>query len=60
MAPHPDFRNEWWYVTGNLADAQGRQFGYQLTLFRIAYCPLRPLPIQLAQPAGLYGSFRLN
>ena len=34
--PHPEFRTEWWYVTGNLVDAQGRCFGYQLTLFRIA------------------------
>ena len=25
--PHPAFRNEWWYVTGNLADATGREFG---------------------------------
>jgi len=40
--PHPDFRNEWWYVTGNLADAAGRRFGYQLTLFRIALAPVAP------------------
>ncbi len=40
--PHPEFRNEWWYVTGNLADAAGRQFGYQLTLFRIALSPDQP------------------
>jgi predicted secreted hydrolase len=40
--PHPEFRNEWWYVTGNLADATGRQFGYQLTLFRIALSPDQP------------------
>ncbi|MBL8249530.1 MAG: carotenoid 1,2-hydratase, partial [Candidatus Competibacter sp.] len=40
--PHPDFRNEWWYVTGNLADAAGRQLGYQLTLFRIALSPIPP------------------
>lgn len=40
--PHPDFRNEWWYVTGNLADAAGRQLGYQLTLFRIALAPIPP------------------
>jgi len=26
--PHPDYRNEWWYVTGNLADQQGRRYGY--------------------------------
>jgi len=41
--PHPEFRNEWWYVTGNLADATGRQFGYQLTLFRIALSPDQPV-----------------
>ena len=37
--PHPDFRTEWWYATGNLADAQNRRFGYQLTLFRVALAP---------------------
>ena len=40
--PHPEFRNEWWYVTGNLADAAGRAFGYQLTIFRIALSPTAP------------------
>jgi predicted secreted hydrolase len=30
-------------VTGNLADATGRQFGYQLTLFRIALSPTPPV-----------------
>ncbi len=33
---HPDFRNEWWYLTGNLTSADGREFGYQFTLFRSA------------------------
>ena len=32
--PHPDYRSEWWYVTGNLDDEQGRHFGFQLTFFR--------------------------
>lgn len=41
--PHPDFRNEWWYVTGNLVDTAGRAFGYQLTLFRIALAPAMPV-----------------
>ena len=41
--PHPEFRNEWWYVTGNLTDASGREFGYQLTLFRIALAPTAPV-----------------
>ena len=34
--PHPGFRIEWWYVTANLKDAQGRVFGVQWTLFRNA------------------------
>ncbi len=33
---HDDYRTEWWYFTGNLADAAGRAFGYQLTFFRLA------------------------
>ncbi|MGI9304514.1 MAG: lipocalin-like domain-containing protein [Gammaproteobacteria bacterium] len=40
--PHPAFRNEWWYFTGNLETADGRRFGYELTLFRIALPP-RPV-----------------
>ncbi|MFS2156929.1 lipocalin-like domain-containing protein [Pseudomonas sp. Pseusp122] len=39
--PHPDFRIEWWYITANLKDAQGNDFGVQWTLFRNA---LRPGP----------------
>lgn len=31
---HPDFRTEWWYVTGWLRDAMGRDFGIQITFFR--------------------------
>lgn len=31
---HPAFRNEWWYVTGWLRDAQGRERGFQITFFR--------------------------
>lgn len=37
--PHPGFRTEWWYFTGNLATAGGRRFGYQLTFFRVALSP---------------------
>jgi predicted secreted hydrolase len=33
--PHPEYKTEWWYFTGNLKTAGGRHFGYQLTLFRI-------------------------
>jgi predicted secreted hydrolase len=37
--PHPEFRHEWWYVTGNLDSASGERFGFQLTIFRIALTP---------------------
>ncbi len=54
--PHPDFRTEWWYLTGNLAAVDpnapepavplvdlpfpdGRPFGFELTLFRVAASP---------------------
>ncbi len=37
--PHPDFRTEWWYYTGNLRTAAGRHFGFQLTFFRVALAP---------------------
>ncbi|MFA5515014.1 MAG: lipocalin-like domain-containing protein [Desulfuromonadales bacterium] len=40
--PHPDFRTEWWYFTGNLEDARGRHFGYQLTFFRVALAAQMP------------------
>ena len=31
---HPDFRTEWWYVTGWMRDARGRDVGVQITFFR--------------------------
>lgn len=37
--PHPEYRTEWWYYTGNLRDEHGRNFGYQLTFFRNALAP---------------------
>ena len=37
--PHPDFRTEWWYYTGNLKTLTGRHVGFQLTFFRIALSP---------------------
>src|SRR5262245_58987658 len=38
-APHPQFQTEWWYYTGNVADAEGRRFGYEFTIFRRAITP---------------------
>lgn len=39
LGPHPEYQTEWWYYTGNLADAAGRDFGFQFTIFRRALTP---------------------
>lgn len=39
--PHPDFRNEWWYLTGNLDGQNGERFGFELTIFRFLLAPNR-------------------
>lgn len=51
--PHPDFRNEWWYVTGNLDAEDGRRFGFQFTLFRIALGP-RPRSTETQESASAW------
>lgn len=33
---HPDFRTEWWYVTGWLQTADNKPLGFQITFFRSA------------------------
>ncbi|MBI1298186.1 carotenoid 1,2-hydratase [bacterium] len=40
--PHPEYTTEWWYYTGNLADAEGGLYGFQLTFFRSALSPDQP------------------
>jgi predicted secreted hydrolase len=40
--PHPEYRTEWWYVTGHLEGAEGREFAFQLTFFRAALAPGLP------------------
>lgn len=47
--PHPKFRIEWWYFTGNLETAVGRHFGFQLTFFRTA---LAPKPVERVSAWG--------
>lgn len=32
---HPEFRTEWWYVTGWLKGENGRDIGFQITFFRV-------------------------
>lgn len=37
--PHPGFRNEWWYLTGNLDGPEGERFGFHVTFFRVGLAP---------------------
>ena len=37
--PHPAFRIEWWYLTANLRDEEGRPVSVQWTLFRQSMDP---------------------
>ena len=37
--PHPEYRNEWWYITGNLDAENGERFGFELTIFRFSLTP---------------------
>lgn len=40
--PHPEYKHEWWYVTGQLETDDGRRFGFQFTIFREAVAPQPP------------------
>ena len=37
--PHPGYRTEWWYYTGNLKSKNGNRYGFQLTFFRSQISP---------------------
>ncbi len=37
--PHADYRNEWWYLTGNLDGENGARFGFEFTIFRFSLAP---------------------
>ena len=53
--PHPLFRHEWWYLTGQLQGAAGATFGFELTVFRLA---LRP-PDPAAAPQSAWAARQL-
>lgn len=38
--PHPGFRNEWWYVTGNLDGPDAERLGFHITFFRVGLAPV--------------------
>jgi predicted secreted hydrolase len=41
---HFEYRTEWWYVTGVVADEGGHRFGFQITFFRQGLAPGDPRP----------------
>ena len=58
--PHPEFRQEWWYLTGNLDATDGERFGFELTFFRVALLPPPPAvaAAAAAAPAGPTSAWR--
>jgi predicted secreted hydrolase len=44
---HPDFRTEWWYITGHARRA-GREFGFQVTFFRSRVDPTQAMRSRFA------------
>ena len=57
---HPQFRNEWWYVTGRLRAADGREFGMQLTFFRNRPRVAAEIPGELAPRQLLFAHAALS
>lgn len=51
QGPHPGYRQEWWYLTGNLDAAGGERFGFELTIFRFALAPAPSPDSSAGQPA---------
>ncbi|MGP0566018.1 MULTISPECIES: lipocalin-like domain-containing protein [unclassified Nitrospina] len=40
---HNNYQVEWWYFTGNLNDAAGREYGYQCSFFRVSLAGMKAL-----------------
>ena len=58
--PHPGYKTEWWYVTGNLDADTGRHIGYELTIFRIAMTPPDATPVRLASADSSTSTWATN
>jgi predicted secreted hydrolase len=57
--PHGEFRQEWWYLTGNLDGADGTRFGFELTFFRFALAPLAAADAAAASAASRWRTRQL-
>lgn len=50
---HPDFKIEWWYITGHLfSEDQKERFGFQATFFRLGEAGLHMAHMAVSDPAG--------
>jgi predicted secreted hydrolase len=58
QGPHADFRQEWWYLTGNLDSARGERFGFELTIFRFALAPQGPKLHEVSSGSGTASAWR--
>lgn len=54
LGPHDDYQTEWWYYTGNLSATDGREFGFQFTIFRRALEPPTNQPTNDDQPTSAF------
>ncbi|MEC5160659.1 MULTISPECIES: lipocalin-like domain-containing protein [unclassified Janthinobacterium] len=57
---HPDYKTEWWYATGWLTTAAGKQLGYQVTFFRSATEHDRANPSAFAPQQLIIGHVALS
>lgn len=58
---HEDFQTEWWYFTGHLTAESGREFGFQLTVFRFELAADRtPSASAWRTPRVLLGHFAVS
>ncbi len=57
---HPDFKTEWWYVTGWLNTADGKPLGFQVTFFRSATAHDRADPSRFAPKQLIIGHAALS
>jgi predicted secreted hydrolase len=57
---HPEFKTEWWYVTGWLNTADGSPLGYQVTFFRSASAHDRANPSKFAPTQLIIGHAALS
>lgn len=57
---HPDFRTEWWYVTGWLKTGDGKPLGFQVTFFRSATSHDRANPSAFAPKQLIIGHAALS